>query len=235
MAADTTLTCRDCGQHFTFTSGEQDFYASRGYSEPSRCPDCRAARKAERDAGGGGYGSYGGAVAAAAVADRARCLPPRARAVATKPRCHSSPAATSRCIARRASSSAAAAAVVAAASRRRLRRPRAVLTVHVEPREGESFDQFLRRFKTSMDKSGILREYKRKRYFKSNGELQREKAKAAARRRTKRFRGPDHHVQCTMTDETAAYASASRRGVDAVENRSSGQACATRVPQACPG
>ena len=36
----------------------------------------------------------------------------------------------------------------------------------------------------------ILREYKRKRYFKSNGELQREKAKAAARRRTKRFRGP---------------------------------------------
>src|SRR3979411_335157 len=62
--------------------------------------------------------------------------------------------------------------------------------MHVEPREGESFDQFLRRFKTSMDKSGILREYKRKRYFKSNGELQREKAKAAARRRTKRFRGP---------------------------------------------
>ena len=61
--------------------------------------------------------------------------------------------------------------------------------VHVEPREGESFDQFLRRFKTSMDKSGILREYKRKRYFKSNGELQREKAKAAARRRTKRVRG----------------------------------------------
>src|SRR4030088_3578690 len=62
--------------------------------------------------------------------------------------------------------------------------------MHVEPREGESFDQFLRRFKTSMDKSGILREYKRKRYFKSNGELQREKAKEAARRRTKRSRGP---------------------------------------------
>jgi CxxC-x17-CxxC domain-containing protein len=58
MAADTILTCRDCGQQFTFTSGEQDFYASRGYSEPSRCPDCRAARKAERDSGG--YGSYGG-------------------------------------------------------------------------------------------------------------------------------------------------------------------------------
>ena len=60
MPADTTLTCRDCGQAFTFTSGEQEFYASRGYSEPSRCPDCRAARKAERDGGGGGYGAYGG-------------------------------------------------------------------------------------------------------------------------------------------------------------------------------
>ena len=62
--------------------------------------------------------------------------------------------------------------------------------MHVEPREGESFDQFLRRFKTSMDKSGILREYKRKRYFRTNGELQREKAKAAARRRVRRTRAP---------------------------------------------
>jgi ribosomal protein S21 len=51
----------------------------------------------------------------------------------------------------------------------------------------------LRRFKTSMDKSGILREYKRRRYFKTNSELQRDKAKAAARRRTRRpkaLRGP---------------------------------------------
>jgi ribosomal protein S21 len=62
--------------------------------------------------------------------------------------------------------------------------------MHVEPREGESFDQMLRRFKTSMDKSGILREYKRKRFFKSNSELAREKAKAAARRRAKRTRAP---------------------------------------------
>src|SRR5215211_2070939 len=60
MPADATLTCRDCGQAFTFTSGEQDFYAARGYSEPGRCPDCRAARKAERGGGGGGgYSSYG--------------------------------------------------------------------------------------------------------------------------------------------------------------------------------
>jgi CxxC-x17-CxxC domain-containing protein len=60
MSADTTITCRDCGQAFTFTSGEQDFYASRGFSEPSRCADCRAARKAQRDGGGSSsYGSYG--------------------------------------------------------------------------------------------------------------------------------------------------------------------------------
>jgi CxxC-x17-CxxC domain-containing protein len=59
MSADTTLTCRECGQAFTFTSGEQDFYASRGFSEPSRCVDCRAARKAQRDSGGSSYSSYG--------------------------------------------------------------------------------------------------------------------------------------------------------------------------------
>ena len=59
MSADTTLSCRDCGQAFTFTSGEQDFYASRGFSEPSRCADCRAQRKAQRDGGSASYSSYG--------------------------------------------------------------------------------------------------------------------------------------------------------------------------------
>src|SRR5262245_44555387 len=27
---DKTLTCRDCGQEFTFTAGEQEFYQQRG-------------------------------------------------------------------------------------------------------------------------------------------------------------------------------------------------------------
>jgi len=71
--SDRTLTCRDCGQAFTFTAGEQAFYAERGYSEPQRCPACRAARKAQRSTdgydsgssyggagGGGGYSSGGG-------------------------------------------------------------------------------------------------------------------------------------------------------------------------------
>jgi len=62
---DKTLTCRDCGQNFVWTSGEQEFYASRGLAnEPGRCPDCRAARRSQQasggynQAGGGFYGGY---------------------------------------------------------------------------------------------------------------------------------------------------------------------------------
>ena len=52
---DKTLQCSDCGLAFTFTAGEQEFYASRGLqNEPRRCPDCRRAKKAERN-GSGGY------------------------------------------------------------------------------------------------------------------------------------------------------------------------------------
>jgi len=59
--SDRNLVCRDCGKQFTFTAGEQEFYASREYSEPTRCTDCRAARKSSRDSGGfGGGRSYGG-------------------------------------------------------------------------------------------------------------------------------------------------------------------------------
>ena len=53
--ADQTLTCRDCGATFVFTQSEQDFFAQKGFTNaPSRCPDCRAARKASRDDMGGG-------------------------------------------------------------------------------------------------------------------------------------------------------------------------------------
>jgi CxxC-x17-CxxC domain-containing protein len=54
--SDQTLYCRDCNSPFTFTAGEQEFFAQRGLSNPpSRCPSCRAARKAQMN--GGGYGS----------------------------------------------------------------------------------------------------------------------------------------------------------------------------------
>ena len=43
---DKTLTCSDCGAQFIFTSGEQEFFASRGYTnEPKRCTECRGARR----------------------------------------------------------------------------------------------------------------------------------------------------------------------------------------------
>ena len=65
MYTDKTLTCRDCNQNFVFTTGEQEFFASRGFTnEPSRCPECRAQRKGQQGgyssgASGGGYsGGY---------------------------------------------------------------------------------------------------------------------------------------------------------------------------------
>ena len=55
---DKTLTCQDCSQSFTFTAEDQEFFATKGYTEPKRCPACRSARKAERgEGGGGGYSS----------------------------------------------------------------------------------------------------------------------------------------------------------------------------------
>jgi len=54
MYTDETLTCVDCGRTFPFTASEQEFFASKGFTnKPSRCSDCRAARKA---AGGGRSG-----------------------------------------------------------------------------------------------------------------------------------------------------------------------------------
>lgn len=56
MYNDKTLTCKDCGEEFLFTASEQEFYAEKGFvNEPGRCPQCRAARKAERS-GSRGYG-----------------------------------------------------------------------------------------------------------------------------------------------------------------------------------
>lgn len=59
--ADKQLTCRDCGNNFLFTGGEQEFYASKGLqNEPVRCPPCRSARKSSRMAEPeAGYVRYG--------------------------------------------------------------------------------------------------------------------------------------------------------------------------------
>ena len=61
MYSDKVLTCADCGQEFVFTAREQEFYATRQFTEPRRCGSCRASRKASRgDSGGSGYGNRGG-------------------------------------------------------------------------------------------------------------------------------------------------------------------------------
>ncbi len=57
---DKTLTCSDCGRQFTFTASEQEFFGRKGFSDPSRCPDCRAARKAARSSGDSYGASRGG-------------------------------------------------------------------------------------------------------------------------------------------------------------------------------
>ena len=55
MAGDMQITCSDCGQDFTFSSADQQFFQERGYSTPKRCKPCRQAKK--DDQGGSGYRS----------------------------------------------------------------------------------------------------------------------------------------------------------------------------------
>jgi CxxC-x17-CxxC domain-containing protein len=59
MYADRVLTCADCGQEFVFSASDQEFYAGRGFTDPRRCPSCRASRRAARGESGG-YGASGG-------------------------------------------------------------------------------------------------------------------------------------------------------------------------------
>ena len=57
--SDMVLVCSDCGVEFPFTVGEQEFYASRGFTNyPKRCQSCRNARRAQSNGGGGG--GFGG-------------------------------------------------------------------------------------------------------------------------------------------------------------------------------
>ncbi len=55
---DKSIQCSDCGATFTFTVEEQEFFASKGYTnEPKRCPSCRQTRKTERFGGSNDYGA----------------------------------------------------------------------------------------------------------------------------------------------------------------------------------
>jgi N-acetylglutamate synthase-like GNAT family acetyltransferase len=57
---DKSIQCSDCKTSFTFTSGEQEFFQAKGFTnEPKRCPSCRQANKARRSesAGNNSYAS----------------------------------------------------------------------------------------------------------------------------------------------------------------------------------
>ena len=63
MFQDRTLTCRDCGESFIFSSGEQSFFASKGLTnDPQRCSTCRAAAKRARATTPGGTREYHAAI-----------------------------------------------------------------------------------------------------------------------------------------------------------------------------
>ena len=43
---DETLVCKDCGNEFVFTAGEQRFYDEKGFlNKPKACKACRDAKK----------------------------------------------------------------------------------------------------------------------------------------------------------------------------------------------
>ena len=55
--SDKQITCSDCGTAFTFSTKDQEFFASKGFAnEPKRCPTCRATRK-QSTSGSRNYGS----------------------------------------------------------------------------------------------------------------------------------------------------------------------------------
>jgi hypothetical protein len=54
---DKTLVCKDCGKDFIFTEGEQQFYVEKGFTnEPTRCKECRTAKKERFNSNGGNSG-----------------------------------------------------------------------------------------------------------------------------------------------------------------------------------
>lgn len=46
---DKFIKCSECGDTFTFSAGEQEFYSSKDFTnEPKRCSKCRAVRRHQR-------------------------------------------------------------------------------------------------------------------------------------------------------------------------------------------
>jgi len=59
--------------------------------------------------------------------------------------------------------------------------------MQITPRAGETFESMLRRFKTAVEREGIITDYKRHQSFMSKGEKARAKIKRAERKRKTRM------------------------------------------------
>lgn len=46
---NNTYQCKDCGSDYDLTSGEEEFYVSKGWSKPLRCVKCRAIKKQQKE------------------------------------------------------------------------------------------------------------------------------------------------------------------------------------------
>ena len=97
---DKTLICRDCGQNFVFTAGEQEFHAQKGFTNP-RVDAPSAAHSAKR--------RVVSAAADDAAVVRAKCSARPAPHAENPARCLSSPPARNPSIAPIASRGSAAA------------------------------------------------------------------------------------------------------------------------------
>ena len=42
---DKMIKCVDCGTEFPFTERDQQFFASKGFTDPKRCKTCRDIKK----------------------------------------------------------------------------------------------------------------------------------------------------------------------------------------------
>ena len=57
---DLEIECADCGQSFTFSAEDQEYFSQKGYSTPKRCSSCRTARKNQAGGSRGNNRSRGG-------------------------------------------------------------------------------------------------------------------------------------------------------------------------------
>lgn len=46
---DQTMSCVDCGNEYTFTEKEQEYFKLKGLTTPKRCKPCRDIRRQQKE------------------------------------------------------------------------------------------------------------------------------------------------------------------------------------------